>query len=84
MMNLYIALSTTGPTYGKNLATWGLEQIFWLVLIAGIAVAAGAFVKKSWAGGALSAIGTALVCYFIKNPTKLSEIGTKLAQIIGL
>lgn len=70
--------------YGKNVATWGLEQIFWIVLLVGLAAAAFAFIKKNWVGALITMAAVAIVCYFIKNPTKLSELGETLGKIIGL
>lgn len=78
-----MTLLSTGAAYGENIAKWGLDQVFWLVLIAGIAGTAIAFIAKKWVPGILTTVGTAIICVFIKNPTKLSDLGEKLANIIG-
>lgn len=74
----------TTTNYGKNIADWGLDQIFWLILLIGIAVIAGSFIKKNWVGAGITLVAVAIVCYFIKNPTKLSDLGTTISKIIGL
>ena len=78
-----INLLATTASYGENAAKWGLDQVFWVALLAGIVGAAIAIVKKSWVGAVLSAVGVGLICYFIKNPTKLVDIGDTLAKIVG-
>ena len=80
---MMMPLLSTATNYGENAAKWGLDQLFWLALIAVIGVAVFAFIKKSWVGGIVTMIGGAIVCYFIKNPTKLADLGNELAKIIG-
>lgn len=80
----WMFLAAEGTNFGQNIAKWGLDQIFWIILLVGIAVIAFAFVKKNWVGAGVTLVAVALVCYFIKNPTKLSDLGTTLGKIIGL
>lgn len=81
---LLLLAAEGAANYGKNIATWGLEQIFWIVLFVGLAVAAFAFIKKNWVGALVTMAAVAVVCFFINNPTKLSDLGTTLGNIIGL
>jgi hypothetical protein len=83
MKNSILSTILATADYGKNIANWGFDQLFWVILLAGIAGAAAAAIKKSWVGAALTSVGTALICYFIKNPERLSDIGNTLAQTIG-
>lgn len=80
----WMLLAAEGANYGQNIAKWGLDQVFWLIILVGIAVIAFAFVKKNWVGAGITLVAVALVCFFIKNPTKLSDLGTTISKIIGL
>lgn len=70
--------------WGKNIADTGLDNIFWLILLGGIAGAAVLGpIKKSWVAAGITLVATGIICYFIKNPTRISDIGETLANIIG-
>jgi|GEM_PF-3718402 len=74
----------TTAEYAKNIANWGLDQIFWLSLLCGLFVIMGFVIKKKVMEAVGTAVGVAILCYFLKNPETLSNIGTKLIEIIGL
>ena len=82
-MSRLIVLATAGADFGKNAATWGLDQFFWLALAAGLIGAAVLAVKKNVVGAGMTAVVTAIVSYFIKNPQKLADLGAMLAEKIG-
>ena len=63
--NSMVAFASSG-NYGQNGANWMLDQIFWVALVAFIV------------GVVTTIIVGAVVCYFIKNPTTLSDIGEKI------
>ena len=64
--------------YGQNGANWVLDQIFWVALVAFIIGAAVMAAKKQTIGVVTTILVGAVVCYFIKNPTTLSDIGEKI------
>ena len=66
--NSMVAFASSG-NYGQNGANWMLDQIFWAVVMAA---------KKNTIGVVTTIIVGAVVCYFIKNPTTLSDIGEKI------
>ena len=63
---------------GQNGANWMLDQIFWVALVAFIVGAVVMAAKKNTIGVVTTIIVGAVVCYFIKNPTTLSDIGEKI------
>ena len=73
--NSMVAFASSG-NYGQNGANWMLDQIFWVALVAFIV---GAVVMAAKTIGVVTTIIVgAVVCYFIKNPTTLSDIGEKI------
>ena len=72
--NSMVAFASSG-NYGQNGANWMLDQIFWVALVVGAVVMAA---KKNTIGVVTTIIVGAVVCYFIKNPTTLSDIGEKI------
>lgn len=68
--------------YGQNGANWVLEQIFWVALVAFIIGAAVMAAKKQTIGVVTTILVGAVVCYFIKNPTTLSDIGEKIMDVV--
>lgn len=81
---IWMLLAAEGANYGQNIAKWGLEQVLWIIILVGIVVIGFAFVKKNWVGAGITLVAVALVCFFIKNPTKLTDLGTTISKIIGL
>ena len=69
-------------TYGQNGANWVLDQIFWVALVAFIIGAAVMAAKKQTIGVVTTILVGAVVCYFIKNPTTLSDIGEKIMGVV--
>ena len=67
--------------YGQNGANWVLDQIFWVALVAFIIGAAVMAAKKQTIGVVTTILVGAVVCYFIKNPTTLSDIGEKIMGV---
>ncbi len=55
-----------------------LDQIFWVALVAFIVGAVVMAAKKNTIGVVTTILVGAVVCYFIKNPTTLSDIGERL------
>ena len=68
--------------YGQNGANWVLDQIFWVALVAFIIGAAVMAAKKQTIGVVTTILVGAVVCYFIKNPTTLSDIGEKIMGVV--
>ena len=68
--------------YGQNGANWVLDQIFWVALVAFIIGAAVMAAKKQTIGVVTTILVGAVVCYFIKNPTTLSDIGEKIMDVV--
>ena len=68
--------------YGQNGANWVLDQIFWVALVAFIIGAAVVAAKKQTIGVVTTILVGAVVCYFIKNPTTLSDIGEKIMDVV--
>ena len=73
-----LALFASSGNYGQNGANWMLDQIFWVALVAFIVGAVVMAAKKNTIGVVTTIIVGAVVCYFIKNPTTLSDIGEKI------
>lgn len=68
--------------YGQNGANWALDQIFWVALVAFIIGAVMMAAKKNMIGVVTTILVGAVVCYFIKNPTTLSDIGEKIMGVV--
>lgn len=68
--------------YGQNGANWVLDQIFWVALVAFIIGATVMAAKKQTIGVVTTILVGAVVCYFIKNPTTLSDIGEKIMGVV--
>ena len=68
--------------YGQNGANWVLDQIFWVALVAFIIGASVMAAKKQTIGVVTTILVGAVVCYFIKNPTTLSDIGEKIMDVV--
>lgn len=68
--------------YGQNGANWVLDQIFWVALVAFIIGAAVMAAKKQTIGVVTTILVGAVVCYFIKNPTTLSDNGEKIMGVV--
>lgn len=68
--------------YGQNGANWVLDQIFWVALVVFIIGAAVMAAKKQTIGVVTTILVGAVVCYFIKNPTTLSDIGEKIMGVV--
>lgn len=81
---LYNGLVAASINYGEKAAKWGLEQAFWVCLLVGGIGLVVSIVKKAWVGAGASLLITAIVCYFLKNPTKISDIGSGLAEMLGI
>lgn len=82
MANFSVAYADAN--YAENGAKYFLGQLFWVAIVfTAIGIVFAAY-KKSISGVITAAILGSIVCYFLKNPTSFSDIGTKLAQIIGL
>ena len=79
--NSMVAFASSG-NYGQNGANWMLDQIFWVALVAFIVGAVVMAAKKNTIGVVTTIIVGAVVCYFIKNPTTLSDIGEKTYDIL--
>ena len=77
--NSMVAFASSG-NYGQNGANWMLDQIFWVALVAFIVGAVVMAAKKNTIGVVTTIIVGAVVCYFIKNPTTLSDIGEKIME----
>ena len=75
--NSMVEFASSG-NYGQNGANWMLDQIFWVALVAFIVGAVVMAAKKNTIGVVTTIIVGAVVCYFIKNPTTLSDIGEKI------
>ena len=75
--NSMVAFASSG-NYGQNGANWMLDHIFWVALVAFIVGAVVMAAKKNTIGVVTTIIVGAVVCYFIKNPTTLSDIGEKI------
>lgn len=68
--------------YGQNGANWALDQIFWVAIVAFIVGAAVMAAKKNTIGVVTTLLVGAIVCFFIKNPTTLSDIGEKIMSVV--
>lgn len=75
-----IPLTVYASNYAENAGKWVLDQAFWVILVIGIIGAGTAIVKRAYTAGVITAIAVGVVCYFCKNPEKLSSIGEQLSQ----
>lgn len=72
-----------GTNYGETIGKWILEQLFWVAIVVIIIALVGCLLKRAYAAGGIIILVGAIVCYFIKNPTKLSTIGDSLGNTFG-
>lgn len=77
---LYVA---AGTNYGENIGKWALDQLFWIAVVVSAFVLLTQAVRRSTTGIISTIIVGALVCFFIKNPTKFETIGNQFGKIIG-
>lgn len=79
MGNVQYAFASTD--YGQNIETWIVSQVKWLALAALVIVILVLLSKKAWMALIGVIIGGGLAVYFIANPTKIQDIGEKLAGV---
>lgn len=75
---LYTNGFIVSANYGQNAANWMLDQVFWIALVAIIITVAALAAKRNNVAAISVLIVGAVVLYFIKNPTKLSDIGNSI------
>lgn len=68
--------------YGQNGANWVLDQIFWAALAIFVIVALVMAAKRNMIGVLTTFIVGSIICYFIKHPTTLSDIGEKIMSVV--
>lgn len=82
LLPFFTLLYTNGiivsANYGQNAANWMLDQVFWIALVAIIITVAALAAKRNNVAAISVLIVGAVVLYFIKNPTKLSDIGNSI------
>lgn len=76
-------ISYAGTNYGENAGKWVLDQLFWVAIVFVVIALIGCLSKRAYAGGVITVVVGGLVCYFIKNPTKISAIGNSLGSVFG-
>lgn len=81
---LYSNAVLASASYGQNASSWFLEQMFWIVLVAVVIVVATLAAKRNFVGALTTALVGSVVVYFVKNPTKLEEIGNSIMNAIGM
>lgn len=69
-----------GNNYAENAGKWVLDQAFWVILVIGIIGAGMAIVKRAYTAGIITALAVGVVCFFCKNPDKLTSIGESLSN----
>lgn len=78
------AILVSAANYGQNASSWFLEQMFWIVLVAVVLVVATLAAKRNFVGALTTAVVGSVVVYFVKNPTKLADIGNSIMNAIGM
>lgn len=79
---LGMAMVSYAGDYGKNIATWGLDQAFWIVLLLmGISMAVS-FAKHATVGIIITAVVGGVVAYACKNPEQAIKIGDALSRAV--
>ena len=68
--------------YGQNGANWVLDQIFWAALAIFVIVALVMAAMRNMIGVLTTFIVGSIICYFIKYPTTLSDIGEKIMSVV--
>lgn len=79
--NSMVAFASSG-NYGQNGANWVLDQIFWAALAIFVIVALVMAAKRNMIGVLTTFIVGSIICYFIKYPTTLSDIGEKIMSVV--
>lgn len=80
-MSVMIPLTAfASSNYAENAGKWVLDQAFWVILVIGIIGAGTAIIKRAYTAGIITAVAVGVVCFFCKNPDKLSSIGEQLAN----
>ena len=78
----YCSVAFANANYAERGGKWLLDQLFWVDIIAVIII----FIKNLIARNTVASITTfivgGLVCYFIKNPETIGEMGNTVASII--
>lgn len=71
-------------TYAEAGAKWILDGIFWIVLVAGISVAAKAAISRNMVATVVILLSTGLLCMLCNDPLVLERIGTNLKAVLGI
>lgn len=78
---VFVVAGTTN--YGETIGKWVLEQLFWFAVVGILIGVIGCIIKRAYAAGGILLIVGSLVCVFIKNPNKISTIGSGLGSLFG-
>ncbi len=70
--------------YAEKGATWILDGLFWIVIVAGLWYGGLSVVKRNITGGIVALVGASVVAVICKNPSILENLGTALKNILGL
>nr|WP_318683320.1 TcpD family membrane protein [uncultured Acetatifactor sp.] len=71
-----------GTDYAGNAASWFLDQLFWIALVAVIVVVLTLAAKRNFTAALTTGIIGAVVVYFIRNPKTLEEIGNAIMSTV--
>jgi hypothetical protein len=82
------AMALSQPNWGRNIATWLANQAAWLVLVAGVIVAAGFGIKRNTVGCVVALVITVVLFVLLLDVAAgapvLRRIGDAVVGIIGL
>ena len=80
LSNGLVAFASTD--YAGNAASWVLEQLFWVALVAVIVVVLTLAAKRNFTAAVTTGVVGAIVVYFIRNPKTLEEIGNSIMSTV--
>jgi len=83
VMCMVPAVAFASQNLGQNIATWGFTQLYWLVLLVGIAVAITLAIRKSWMALISVLLVTGLLAYISKNPNILATWGQFFGSLLS-
>lgn len=84
LVNFRVAFAEDAANYGEKGTKYFLGQMAWVDLgVTGFVIVIGAS-KKSISTIIIAIIVGGLGYYFLKNPTAIGDIGTKLAGVFGM
>lgn len=82
LSNAIVAFAVADTNYGKNAASVITDNLFWIAIVVVLIAVVGCAAKKNWIAALTTFIGGSVVCFFVKNPEQIANIGEAIGNAI--